>query len=344
MLIVLPGIAQAASPASVPAGVVVSFKLDPRVVDPTHGGQRWVSPSTYVGANAQDKVEALAQGIDAKGAPVKISSRWIPSDPEMVTVSPAEGNQVTIAVKKAGESKLKVVSQSVSQEFAVKAMHVGKFIQIAITRIETDEATAEPQVARKVQAAPVSKPLTEEALRALRQKDKEERKLAAQREEELVQKVKQQSEAFRAETGKKEGVVTLPSGLQYKVLKSGNGKKPADDDVVECLYRTTDVDGAEFDGSDGRGHSATIHVGAALPTWREALKLMPVGSKWQVFMPPQLVSNRGQGRRHRRQTSGPAVAFKPPLRVELDLLAIKDRAGPGEKTTATTALAGPKGN
>jgi FKBP-type peptidyl-prolyl cis-trans isomerase len=113
---------------------------------------------------------------------------------------------------------------------------------------------------------------------------------------------------------------------------------------VECLYRTTDVDGAEFDGSDARGHSTTIHVGAALPTWREALKLMPVGSKWQVFMPPQLMPRRGQGRRHRGQASGPAVAFKPPLTVELELLAIKDRAGPGEKTTTATALSGLKGD
>jgi FKBP-type peptidyl-prolyl cis-trans isomerase FklB len=226
-------------------------------------------------------------------------------------------------------------------------MYVGKFIQIAITRLGTNEVAAsvsKAQTARKVQAPAVSKPLTEEALRALKQKDKEQRKLVAQREEELVQRVKQQSEAFRAETGKKEGVVTLPSGLQYKVLKSGNGKKPADDDVVECLYRTTDVDGAEFDGSDARGHSTTIHVGAALPTWREALKLMPVGSKWQVFMPPQLMPRRGQGRRHRGQASGPAVAFKPPLTVELELLAIKDRAGPGEKTTTATALSGLKGD
>ncbi len=104
-------------------------------------------------------------------------------------------------------------------------------------------------------------------------------------------------EAFLAENAKKDGVVTLPSGLQYKVIKQGDGKKPTETDTVECNYRGTLIDGTEFDSSNRVGKPVEFKVGSIIPGWQEALKLMPVGSKWQLFIPPQLAyGERGAGR------------------------------------------------
>jgi FKBP-type peptidyl-prolyl cis-trans isomerase len=125
---------------------------------------------------------------------------------------------------------------------------------------------------------------------------------------------KKAGEAFLAENKKKEGVVTLPSGLQYMILKTGDGKKPADADTVECHYRGTLIDGTEFDNTVRTGKPATVKVTAVIPGWREALKLMPTGSKWQLFIPSQLAyGERGSGR------IGPNAT----LIFEVELLAIK---------------------
>lgn len=104
-------------------------------------------------------------------------------------------------------------------------------------------------------------------------------------------------DAFLAENAKKDGVVSLPSGLQYKIIKKGDGKTPGADDTVECNYRGTLIDGAEFDSSARIGKPVQFKVGGVIPGWQEALKLMPVGSKWQLFIPPQLAYGpQGAGR------------------------------------------------
>ena len=126
---------------------------------------------------------------------------------------------------------------------------------------------------------------------------------------------KKQGDAFLAENKTKEGVVTLPSGLQYKILKAGNGKTPTDADTVECHYRGTLINGTEFDSSYRTGKPMTIKVTAVIPGWKEALKLMPVGSKWHLVIPPQLAyGDRGAG-----QEIGPNAT----LVFEVELLAIK---------------------
>jgi FKBP-type peptidyl-prolyl cis-trans isomerase len=104
----------------------------------------------------------------------------------------------------------------------------------------------------------------------------------------LSGKNKEAGDAFFAENLKKEGVVTLPSGLQYKILKQGHGKKPALEDVVVCNYRGTLLDGTEFDSSYKRNQPATIPVKGLIKGWSEALQLMSTGSKWRLFIPPQL--------------------------------------------------------
>lgn len=118
----------------------------------------------------------------------------------------------------------------------------------------------------------------------------EEKRLA------LVETNKKEGDAFLAANKTKEGVVTLPSGLQYKVLVAGTGAKPSAADTVVCNYRGTLLDNTEFDSSYKRGQPVTFSVGGVIKGWTEALQLMPVGSKWQLFIPPDLAyGERGQG-------------------------------------------------
>ncbi len=139
-----------------------------------------------------------------------------------------------------------------------------------------------------------------------------QRQLAARKE--LAVENKKRGETFLAENGKKEGVVTLPNGLQYKILKKGSGNTAKATDSIECIYRGTLIDGTEFDASPP-GKTATFKVAGVIPGWREALKIMPVGSKWQLFIPPQLAyADRGAGR-----DIGPNAT----LIFELELLSAK---------------------
>jgi FKBP-type peptidyl-prolyl cis-trans isomerase len=104
----------------------------------------------------------------------------------------------------------------------------------------------------------------------------------------LSEKNKKAGQEFFAQNLRTDGIVTLPSGLQYKVLKQGNGKKPNLDDKVVCNYRGTLLDGKEFDSSYKKKQPATLPVKGLIKGWSEALQLMPVGSKWQLFIPSQL--------------------------------------------------------
>ena len=107
---------------------------------------------------------------------------------------------------------------------------------------------------------------------------------------------KKEGDAFLAANKGKEGVVTLPSGLQYKILKEGTGPKPTATDTVVCNYRGTLINGTEFDSSYKRGQPATFPVSGVIKGWTEALQLMPVGSKWQLFIPSDLAyGDRGAG-------------------------------------------------
>lgn len=127
-------------------------------------------------------------------------------------------------------------------------------------------------------------------------------------------------EEFLAQNHSREGVVTLPSGLQYKVLKAGNGNKPSAADTVEVNYRGTLVDGTQFENTYDAGHPATIrvsdpHVTAGL---REALKLMPVGAKWQLFIPSRLA--------YGQRPSGRVIGPYSMLIYELEVLSIQKKS------------------
>jgi FKBP-type peptidyl-prolyl cis-trans isomerase len=107
---------------------------------------------------------------------------------------------------------------------------------------------------------------------------------------------KKEGDEFLAANKSKEGVVVLPSGLQYKILTAGSGPKPTTSDTVVCNYRGKLINGKEFDSSYKRGQPVSFPVGGVIKGWTEALQLMPVGSKWELFIPPDLAyGDRGAG-------------------------------------------------
>lgn len=99
---------------------------------------------------------------------------------------------------------------------------------------------------------------------------------------------KAKGEAFLTQNKTKEGVVALPSGLQYKIIQAGNGAKPSKDDTVTVEYTGTLVDGQVFDSTEKAGKPATFKVSQVIPGWTEALQLMPAGSTWEVYVPSNL--------------------------------------------------------
>ena len=121
---------------------------------------------------------------------------------------------------------------------------------------------------------------------------KQEQKLQAQRAE-AGKAHKEAGEKYLAENAKKEGVITLPSGLQYQVLKEGNGKKPTAKDTVQCHYEGFLIDGTVFDSSIQRGEPATFPLQQVIAGWTEGLQLMQEGAKYRFFIPYRLAYGEG---------------------------------------------------
>ena len=113
-------------------------------------------------------------------------------------------------------------------------------------------------------------------------------KYFAELEEKMNAENIEKGKAFLAENAKKEGIVTLPSGLQYEVITEGNGKKPSATDRVKCHYEGTLIDGTLFDSSIKRGQPAVFGVNQVIKGWVEALQLMGEGSKWRLYIPSEL--------------------------------------------------------
>lgn len=128
---------------------------------------------------------------------------------------------------------------------------------------------------------------------------------------------KKQGDVFMAANKTKEGVVTLPDGLQYKILTAGAGPKPVASDTVICNYKGTLIDGTEFDSSYKRGQPATFPVNKVIAGWTEALQMMPVGSKWQLFVPPDMA--------YGARGPSPLIGSNAVLIFEVELLSIKEK-------------------
>jgi FKBP-type peptidyl-prolyl cis-trans isomerase FklB len=132
---------------------------------------------------------------------------------------------------------------------------------------------------------------------------------------------KKEGDAFLAANKTKEGIVTLPSGLQYKIIKEGTGPKPTATDTVVCNYKGTLIDNTEFDSSYKRGQPASFPVGQVIKGWTEALQLMPVGSQWELFVPPDLAYGE-------RGTPGGPIGPDSTLIFQVELLSIKPKEAP----------------
>jgi len=157
----------------------------------------------------------------------------------------------------------------------------------------------------------------EEARAAITEVQNELRKQFQEKMQQLAETNKKEGEAFLTANKAKEGVVSLPSGLQYKILQPGTGVKPAASDTVICNYRGTLISGKEFDSSYKRGEPATFPVSGVIKGWTEALQLMPVGSKWQLFVPSELAyGERG---------AGPDIGPNSTLIFEVELVSIKEK-------------------
>ena len=133
---------------------------------------------------------------------------------------------------------------------------------------------------------------------------------------------KQEGDAFLAGNKTKEGVKTLANGLQYKILKAGKGSKPTDADTVVVNYRGSLIKGTEFDSSYRTGKPAIIEIRKVIPGWRQALLLMPVGSKWQLFIPPELA--------YREYGAGNNIGPNATLIFEVELISIQERVEAGK--------------
>ncbi len=126
-----------------------------------------------------------------------------------------------------------------------------------------------------------------------------------------------EGETFLAENKKKEGVVTLASGVQYKIIKAGSGKKPVADDTVTFHYKGTLLDGTEYDNSYKRNQPITVPVKGVIKGWSEALQLMPAGSIWQLFIPSSLA--------YREIGYGSMIGPNATLIVEVELISVNDK-------------------
>jgi FKBP-type peptidyl-prolyl cis-trans isomerase len=130
-----------------------------------------------------------------------------------------------------------------------------------------------------------------------------------------VDKNKMEGEAFLARNKLNKDVVTLPDGLQYKIIIQGKGPKPTDTDVVSVNYAGTFIDGKEFDSSYKRNEPISFPVNGVIAGWTEALKLMPVGSTWMLYIPSELA--------YGEQGSPPTIPPNTMLIFKVELLAIK---------------------
>lgn len=152
---------------------------------------------------------------------------------------------------------------------------------------------------------------------------------AAEKQKQLAEKNKKEGDAFMAENALKEGVVTLPDGLQYKIITEGTGRRPAGTDIVKVHYRGSLIDGTEFDSSFKRGEPSVFGVDKVIKGWTEALLLMKEGSKWVLYIPSDLAYGlRGAGGK---------IGPNQPLIFEVELISVEETGTEDDKTSQAGA-------
>ncbi len=218
---------------------------------------------------------------------------------------------VLLAGQATAEEKALLQTQKEKQSYSM-GVDIGKRLKAQSIEVDTDSFSLGLKDALSGNKTLLTEEEIKESLSALQ---KELMEKQAERTKMLGEKNKKEGEAFLEENKKKEGVITLPSGLQYKVIKEGTGKQPSADSTVETNYRGTLIDGSEFDSSYKRGQTATFPVNGVIQGWTEALQLMKEGAKWQLFVP----ANLAYGERGAGNVIGPNAT----LIFEVELISVK---------------------
>jgi FKBP-type peptidyl-prolyl cis-trans isomerase FklB len=242
------------------------------------------------------------------------SSSTTPITPKTQT-TPAAKTGTAAATAKKPAVPLALTTQKAKASYAI-GMNIGK-------GLKKDEVDIDPDIlARGMKDAMTGKkPLLtdEEAQAALVTLQNDVRKHQQELHDAAMAKNLKDGEAFLAANKAKPGVIALPSGLQYKVIQQGTGPKPTVNDTVECNYSGKLIDGTEFDSSYKRGKPVTFPVGQVIKGWTEALQLMPVGSKWQLFIPTSLAYGE-------KGTNGGPIGPNETLVFDVDLISIQPKA------------------
>jgi FKBP-type peptidyl-prolyl cis-trans isomerase len=203
--------------------------------------------------------------------------------PTAKTTKPPAATSATTTPKPAAKPTAPVLATAKQKVSYALGMDIGR--DLAKQQIDLDVTTLLRGLRDAIQGNPSQ--LTDEQIKAALTE------LQNQASEAMGEANLKKGEEFLTENKAKDGVVTLPSGLQYKVVTTGTGPKPTAADTVVCDYRGTFIDGTEFDSSYKRGQTASFGVTQVIQGWTEALQLMPVGSKWQLFIPANLAYGPG---------------------------------------------------
>lgn len=232
------------------------------------------------------------------------------------------------ATKKAATSKLTLTTPKDKASYAL-GYNLGRGLKGQA--VDVDPAIVTQAIKDAYAGTPSL--LTDEEIRAsLMKLEQDTRAKQAAMLKAMTEDNEKVGQAFLAANKTKEGVVTLPSGLEYKVLTAGTGPKPTATDTVVCNYRGTLIDGKEFDSSYKRGEPATFPVSGVIKGWTEALQLMPVGSKWQLVVPANLAyGDRG---------AGEVIPPGSTLVFDVELLSIKPKEAPAPTTPGAAAKPG----
>ncbi len=227
----------------------------------------------------------IACGVRAQQAPAKVPAAPLPAKPQ-----PAAPTQAPATQAPAPASAFKTQKEKLS--YAI-GMEMGKGVKAQGIDVDPTILVQGLNDAISGGKSQMSEEELRQVITALQQ---EIRQKQMQAQQAAAAENKAKGDAFLAENAKKDGVVVLPDGLQYKILTAGQGKKPTETDTVLCNYKGTFLDGSEFDSSTQAGKPVPFEVKNVIPGFKEVLQLMPVGSKWQVYIPSSLAyGERGAG-------------------------------------------------
>jgi len=291
------------------------------------------TPATKPAAITDSQANAPTKASPASGS--ASSTKQTPTAPAGKADATKTGQAAAAKTGKAGASKtattrsapLTLNTPKDKQSYAI-GINVGKGLSQNLKQsgVEIDPAILTRAI-KDVLAGDKQLMTDDEAKATLQVLQTEMRNAQAEKTKQLADANKKEGDEFLAANKTKEGVTTLPGGLQYKVLQEGTGPKPTATDSVTVNYRGTLVNGAEFDSSYKRGQPFTTQVaGGIIKGWTEALELMPVGSKWQLFIPSDLA----YGPSGRPPVIGPSST----LVFEVELLSIQPK--PAAPTPAAT--------